>query len=927
MAMTMSSRKAPAAKRRNRQEEEPDEELDSFASENPELNSLLNSREMQQFMADDDLEGLNDENVTHLPDAPLIGGRSTTSDMWGTSAEQMGRAMSPKLYSSAASHPTATQFKVWRWESGVPTLLGAIDIEASEDDFIKRFLPAMPEKGDGRFQFRMRPVDISGKELGKEITINISEHHATLHYLRRKEQNRKDEENAPMHHGYPSGQPIVINQPPAPVMSDSSSGMEEMGRMFEKAVDSAEQRAEALQRALEDERERLRIEEGRRAEERVKMAVSSSEIVQRMTERLMQVDQSRAAEQLNAQKDQANLLMTTLTTVFQQQQEASRAQAERLRESDMQRMNMDREFFQQQRSMQEERRHQEKQEAEARMMMERDRLQQEQKRMESQRAFELEQMRIEAQRRDAELERKRSSEKEEQQLRLERERMEMERARQQMIEERERWRVEVEERRRQETMEWERKRSQEREEAERRRQIEKEEADRKERESRERFERERMMWQQQVEMQKAELDKSRMAEERRAREEREAWERRLLVEKQEADRKEQLRREELQLQMKQMEMQAQRDREHQEKMMEMARLEREAQREAQLAREKVEAEQRALAEAERTRQHQLTMREMELTKERDREHAERMIQLSKAQQSGGFGQMGELLGMETPELLSRIFGGGGAGGESNSSWSDAIPKVLGGIADVAKAAVSVKAPPQPAQPAPRERPAPQKRRPELESQPMVQIQTPEGPRIIPLALAQQLGYKPEPEKEPVAAQAESPAARQAQQAPNPQKPAASVPRPAPVKEESIDEETEGNDDQASPFLAALGPIGFDDDYPSYGATDTSTLARMAGIKLVEQKSARKGLKALCDKLRSSDTGEWSGHITAALMQNARMWDYINAVSLKACLYEAGAEEDLANKIVAELRNSPLVPDDLPYTKRELIAKKEKEGEK
>ena len=47
--------------------------------------------------------------------------------------------------------------------------------------------------------------------------------------------------------------------------------------------------------------------------------------------------------------------------------------------------------------------------------------------------------------------------------------------------------------------------------------------------------------------------------------------------------------------------------------MELARLEREAQREAAQGRERSEAESRQLAEAERQRQHALTMREMEIS--------------------------------------------------------------------------------------------------------------------------------------------------------------------------------------------------------------------------------------------------------------------------------------------------------------------------
>jgi len=117
----------------------------------------------------------------------------------------------------------------------------------------------------------------------------------------------------------------------------------------------------------------------------------------------------------------------------------------------------------------------------------------------------------------------------------------------------------------------------------------------------------------------------------------------------------------------------------------MARLERDAQREAQLQREKSEREDREFREQERQRKHELTMRDMELGKDRDREHAERMLHLSKAQNSGGLGSLGEMLGMQTPELLERIFGGKEP---AESGIWEQIPKMLGSMADFGKTALS-----------------------------------------------------------------------------------------------------------------------------------------------------------------------------------------------------------------------------------------------
>lgn len=896
-------------------EEEDESDYDSEGGEGfsedaeDDLRALLSMRDdygagMRRSAASADIAALNNPDIQELNDPPVIGERKGKSDMWGSAAETIGRTSSPKLFAQASNFPTAVQYRVWRWENGVPCAIGAIDVEASEDDFIRMFLNSMPEEGDGRLQYRLRPVDIRGQEIGKEFTINISENHNTLAKLREKKRRKEQQEREVL--GMQSsghGQPIIVN-PGGGGDSAGASYAEEMGRMFEHAVETAERRTEILQETLEEERERLRQEEKARTEERINMAARSADVVQQMTERLMAADRSRASEQLAGQKEQANMLMSTLTTVFQQQQEAARQQAERLREADMSRLSMDREFFDRQRQQQEAQRERERQEWEQRQTHERDRLEMEARRMQDQRNHELEQLRIEAARRETEMERKRQSEKEEIALRLERERMEMERQRQQVIEERERWRAELEEKRRAEAQEWERKRQMEREEADRRRQVEKDENDRKEREYRERTERERIEWQQRLEAQKAEIESKRLSEERKSREERESWERRMQIERQENERREQMRREELQreaerrreetqLQMKQMEMQAQRDREHQEKMLEMSRLERESQRDAQLSREKAEAEQRALAEAERQRQHALTMREMEISKERDREHQERMMQMTKIQQGGGFGQLGETLGMETPELLQRIFGGGGDSG--SSGWSDAIPKVLGSIAEVGKAALTARAPA--AQVEGRKK----QRRPQ--SGQMVQVQTPQGPQLIPIEVARQHG---------LLEQWALPQNLDAEQLHAAQRIEASAERNTPSMEELIEQDLrrQAKEAKAAQAVTAEAPLT---PYVQGAEVDTMARAKMTGMKLLQQKKGRKGIKALIERLNQADEAEWDEIVMGFIMENIDIYHYIQAVSYYAAMAEGNAGEELADKVAEKLRAHELVPDDIIYT--------------
>lgn len=898
-----------------------DEGFDGTLSDDAEddLRALLSMRadygSGTQSQAFDDIAELNNPDIQELNDPPVIGDRKGQSDMWGASAETIGRTSSPKLFAQASNFPTAVQYRVWRWENGVPCAIGAIDVEASEDDFIRMFLNSMPEEGDGRFQYRLRPVDIRGSEIGKEFTINISENHNTLVRLRDRKRRKQAEEREAfgIHNGGGgNGNPIIVN--PGGGGDAGASYAEEMGRMFEHAVETAERRTEILQETLEDERERLRAEEKARTEERMNMAARSADVVQQMTERLMAADRSRATEQLAGQKEQANMLMSTLTTVFQQQQEAARQQAERLREADMSRLTMDREFFERQRQQQELTRDRERQDYEQRQSQERNRLEMEAKRMQEQRNFELEQLRIEGQRREGENERKRQQEKEELALRLERERMEMERQRQQMAEERERWRAELEEKRRGESQEWERKRQMEREEAERRRQIERDDGERKEREYRERMDRERMEWQQRLEQQKAEIESRRLSEERRAREEREAWERRMQLEKQDNERREQVRREELQreadrrreetlMQVKQMEMQAQRDREHQEKMMEMGRLEREAQRDAQLSREKAEAEQRALSEAERQRQHTLTLKEMDLSKERDREHQERMMQMSKIQQGGGFGQLGETLGMETPELLSRIFGGGGEGG---GSWSEAIPKVLGSIAEVGKAALTARAPQMQVE-------GRRKQRKGGQSGQMVRVQTPQGPQLIPIEVARQHGLL----EQPALTGNQMPdtpdlLARRARAA------AMAAGDTGPSIEELMAQDLAQQADANQPAVETAEPAP-QSPYDMGVEVDTMARAKMTGMKLLQQKKGRKGIKKLIDRLNTAEESEWDDIVMGAIIENLDIYHYIQAVSYYAAMAEGGSGPELADKVAVKLRGHELVPEDIHYTEDDWLA--------
>ena len=483
----------------------------------------------------DDAEGMNDPTVRDLPEPPLVGVSPGQADIFGARAQGVGMASSPKLITQASRFPTAVQLRVWKIEDGAPHSLGLIDAEANEEELVRKFFSAMPRPGQGKAKYQMRPVDIHGNELGKQITIIISEHHAAVQNLR---DEMKEQEN-----GMSFGRGGGYGPPGGDVYVQGGGGdgagshyAEEMGRMFEQAVGAADERTKQLQTSLEMERDQLREQERVRANERLQTAERATTVVEKMTDRLMQSDRARSDEALRNQQRHSELMTNTLTTVFSQQNAGQREQSERMRELDRVRMEQDRAYFDQQRQETELRRQMERDEAERRRQEEKDRAQEE------------------LQRREAEL-----------RARAEERRMELERERQRMSEERERWRIEIEEKRRSEQMEWERKQTIAREEAERRRTMEKEEAARKERLDRERWEREKLDMQQRAERERLEFDRKReeerRLEEKRAADRREEIQRREQMLREELDQREARRKEEMLVQVKTMELQAQQQRE------------------------------------------------------------------------------------------------------------------------------------------------------------------------------------------------------------------------------------------------------------------------------------------------------------------------------------------------------------------------------
>jgi hypothetical protein len=834
----------------------------------------------EEFDVEADVRRLNNPHLERLPSVPPLGkGGRALPDVFNDRELHVGQESSPKLWEEAARFPNATQFRVWMMDNGNPVSIGPIDAEASEDDFIRHFYDAMPKPGEGRRAFKLRAVDINGRELGEQFTKLISEHHATLKRIR--DSKKQEEAPTPMfppNFGGPAGDrgDVIVNSGD----NGSSALVEEMGRLFEDTMSLTNDRASQLEAALEEERRRVREEDKQRAEERVSMAREQVALVEKMTERLMQSDRARAEETIKSQRDQGSLLLSTLTTVFQQQQEATRSQAERLRHEDERRMQSEREAFERRQREEAERRKEEREyealkrerereELEARRRAERDdyerRMADEAKRAEERMRMTEAQLNLQMETIKASLERERESARQQAEREKEEARMRLEREREAMLLERERLKLEAEATR----LRLEAERAAAREEAERR---EKREAERMQREREDydrRMQREREEAREREDRRREEM--RREEEERRAR----------------AEREERRRSDELAMQLKQMEISATRDREHSERMLEMARQEREAQREAQLQREKAEAANRELQEAERRRQHEMAMREIELNRERDREHAERMLQLSKQQQVGGLGALGgitEVLGMEPAEVLGAIFGGKGGDSDSGSSWSDTIAKGIGALAEVAKVA---------AQAAPQARQQPQQ---------VPMVPAPMGavdPRLYG-AVGQPIGDPRALQRPPAPLPAPQPAPTDVAQ-----------PLPPAPADDATSADNEANDDGEG-----------EDIHPYDEARQVNTMRRAkdAGMTAVNINKSRKAVKGLAKKLKAAPEADWEGVVMAALMDEPLVYEYINNVTVYAALAETDVGVEFADRVVAKLKESAVVPADLPFTEADFFEK-------
>ena len=266
---------------------------------------------------DDEIQGdgTRRSRVDHLPPPPEIDGDGGYTEIDGEVANTLpGRSSSPRLFVQGAGHPTVTQLKVFRMENGLPVSLGAIGAEATEDDLVRQFSRSMPIKGEGRIQFRFRPIDGDNRELGVESSLWMSENHSAI--------QRMQAMNASISGSNGSGINItgLGGMPP------------EIFSLMSKTLD----RSHA---SVDDERLRSRTIMDQIASERVGLANNVTTSMQSMSDRMLTAESSRASAALEAENNRNRQASDSMAAFFQSQLEMMSGQ----RDSDRMRMQSERE--------------------------------------------------------------------------------------------------------------------------------------------------------------------------------------------------------------------------------------------------------------------------------------------------------------------------------------------------------------------------------------------------------------------------------------------------------------------------------------------------------------------------------------------------------------------------------------------------------
>ena len=346
------------------EEEEIEQDLSALQAAQASADMLdggnIDADDLFANFGEDEEDGMewNDPNITHLDPAPTLGGRPKEIDLFGEKATgPTGRSTSPPLYAQVANFPTASRLRVWKIEQGLPVGLGTISAMANEDELVEEFFHAMPKPGERKAQFKLRPIDINGQEMGQEINLLISPHHEALQAKRSAEKYASTYGNDEEEFGGIGG---------------SGDPVSHMSSMFDRMMMTGEQKTRALEAALEAERDHLRRQESTRAEERVSMANEAARGVQVLTERMMADEARRNESSMKMQNEQNQTMVTTLTSIFAQQQQMMQASMEAGRRNDEYRLEQERQRAYRERDEDTARRERERREADERFRREKE---------------------------------------------------------------------------------------------------------------------------------------------------------------------------------------------------------------------------------------------------------------------------------------------------------------------------------------------------------------------------------------------------------------------------------------------------------------------------------------------------------------------------------------------------------------------------
>lgn len=153
--------------------------------------------------------------------------------------------------------------------------------------------------------------------------------------------------------------------------------------------------------------------------------------------------------------------------------------------------------------------------------------------------------------------------------------------------------------------------------------------------------------------------------------------------------------------------------------------------------------------------------------------------------------------------------------------------------------------------------------------------------------------RPQPMPQPVPQPVPQPAPPQAVQ-PAAATPRAEVPAPAPVP--------------VVPPPAPAPPVA----QPINWAQVTTARAAKASLEMKTQKKARLALRNLVRDLQAKPEEEWQATIAGAISLEFSIYHYAKAVSVRTAMLEAGATDDLANRVINAMRASGMVPEDMVY---------------